>query len=273
MENTIDISKLTPEQVVQLAQQFSGFNDDPEYSGGDDPEYSGYDDPDVEFIGKSRGGSFFNMNDEQAFTLEVTNSSGTSKTLILSMGLDYLEGSETPGQLRAGTFPAENDTGTDTSLTAVAAIPGQSIPRLIRFTRQNPTIAPKVLITTDQPVAQLGLTNTITETGLLSDSPAKQIKWRKYADKNAFNLQFIELNEQLYFGTKWLIRIPIAGNSTITFDFYFGASTNVNSQLENRVNAAIQTASRNPNKVALTQARGKQAQLKGLGGKKFSLRG
>lgn len=197
------------------------------------------------------------MNDQEAFSLQIVNSHPNVRTFHLSMGLDYLEGSETKGQLRAGTFPAEEDTGTATSLTATATVSNQSIPRLIRFTRQNPTIAPKIDVVSTQPKAQLALTNTIIETGLLKDSAPKQIKWRKYADNSAYNLEFLTLQEQIYIGQKWLVKIPVAGNSTLSLDLYFGAAINQSVQLERRVEAAIATAAQNPGVVRLAQTQGK----------------
>lgn len=248
----MDINNLSEQEILELAAQFSGFND-----SGDPSDYSGFGDPDVEFIGKDVGGSFFNMNDQEAFSLQIVNSNPSARTFHLSMGLDYLEGSETKGQLRNGTFAAEDDAGTGTSLTASATISGQSIARLIRFTRQNPTITPKIDVVSTQPKAQLALTNTIIETGILKDGTAKQIKWRKYADAGAFNLEFLTLQEQIYLGQKWLVKIPVAGNSTLSLDLYFGAAINQSAQLERRVEAAVATAAQNPGVVRLAQTQGK----------------
>lgn len=229
------------------------------YAGGANEldNYTGFDDPALDF-GKA-GGSFFNMNVGQPFKLRFKNNHATLPFYVwLSCGLDYRPGT-IAGQIDPdGTFAGENGgEGADpgTNMQVFAPLSTQSLYKFARWMQNKPSLLSKIEITADDPSTVLASDLVIIREDVIRQDPAINIPFRKYADKRAENLQFIDVQEEVVISDQHIVKMLIPANSYVNVNLYFGASASQTKLLENKINAALKTGAINsPLKTAIENA-------------------
>lgn len=219
--------------------------------------YTGFNDPALDF-GKA-GGSFFNMNVGQPFKLRFRNTHATFNFYVwISCGLDYRPGT-IAGQIDPdGTFAGESaGDGADpgTSITVSCPLSTQSLYKYARWMQNKPTILSKIEVTADDPSTLLASDMVIIREDAIRQDPAINIPMRKYASKDAFNLQFIDVFEEVVVSDQHIVKILVPANGYTNVNLYFGASLTQPKLLENKVAAALKTGATNETiKRAITNA-------------------
>lgn len=158
------------------------------------------------------------MNNQEPFSLEITNTSPTAKKFYLSQGLLYTRGFETAGQLRTGSFPAIGE-GATKSLHASTSNP-ISIEQFIAYLQNNPTYMYQIQATSSAPNAQLGGIVQIQRQGMIKNSSPTIMPNRQMANGNQFNLQFQTYKAPKMFSAEDVAIISVAGNSTLSLYLY-----------------------------------------------------
>lgn len=158
------------------------------------------------------------MNNQEPFSLEITNASPTAKKFYLSQGLLYTRGFETAGQLRTGSFPAIGE-GSTRSLHARTSNP-ISIEQFIAYMQNNPTYMYQIQATSSAPNAQLGGIVQIQRQGMIKNSSPTIIPNRQMASGNQFNLQFQTYKAPKMFSAEDVAIVSVAGNSTLSLYLY-----------------------------------------------------
>jgi hypothetical protein len=176
------------------------------------------------------GISNFNGENDEPFSLEITNGNSTSQNFYLSQGLLYQRGNESDGQLKTGSFKSISGA----ALTASTSN-SISIEQFIAYMQANPTKIWRMEATTTNPTGQLSGTMQSYRQGAIKDEVPTLEPLRKYANGNQYNLQFQNFTKPRYISGQDIVTMPIAANSTLTLNIYPEASKNERVSLQNDV--------------------------------------
>lgn len=183
--------------------------------------------------------SNFSGEGDEPFILQVTNSSPNTLSFYLSQGLLYTRGAESAGQLRTGSFPAiSGDPGSSLSASTPNSI---SIEQFIQYVQMNPTKLWRIEATTSNPTPEYGAVSFNYRQGMVKNEAPILTPMRAYADKNAYNLQFLNMGKPRYMSAQDIVTMPVAGNSTLTLNIYPEVSKNDRAELQNDVDRVKKT--------------------------------
>jgi hypothetical protein len=234
------IATMTPEQILSLVRSdFSGLD------GATGKPQLGYKSPELNYFG-DKDGSLVNAK-SQPFGIKITNSKDADRSFYLSAG----NNGSIKGALVAGAFAAIDDTGTDTSLTAVATVGTQSINDLIDYARNMaPLFIPEINFIASDPNAFLGTSLEIHPpyNPLLPTQPATNISLSDAVGntRGDLHLEFQKLRAAIFIARQSKVKFTIPANSYVIFNLNVAVAYDIFKAFQDMITKAAAAAVQNP---------------------------